>query len=368
MASRTERRTAVDMLSLTFGFVLREAPLLSARALRTWRVVQTAVWLVGVAILAALLFAPEIGIHAFWNVLIPVAPALVAFAPGLWRNICPLASTALFPKHVGLSAGRKISLPWQGRFHLIAVVALLVIVPTRHVVLDTSGPATALTIGLLAIVAVLVSFRAGWKSGWCSGLCPVHPVEKLYGSKPIVRLPNAHCKQCFQCVSPCPDSTPDVFSTGRILPDAGRLARFLLVGGFAGFIWGWFQVPDYTGTEGWNHLGQAFGWPFAGFAATLVLYCILRRSLPDRHEKLLVRCFAAAAIGCYYWYRLPMLFGFGPHPGDGMLLDLTATLTEWFPHACRAATTALFAWWLVASPGERRSWAVRPAFAESAGN
>ena len=100
----------------------------------------------------------------------------------------------------------------------------------------------------------------------------------------------------------------------------------------------------------------------------MVLYCILWKSLPESHEKLLLRCFAAAAIGCYYWYRLPMLFGFGPHTGDGMLLDLTATLPEWSPHVCRAATTALFGWWLVISPGERRSWAIRPAFSDSPQN
>ena len=306
-----------------------------------------------------------IGIHAFWNVLIPAAPALAAFAPGLWRNICPLASTALFAKHVGWSRGRRISRPWQGRFQLIGVVALLVIVPLRHVTLDTSGPATALAIVLIALAAVLVGFLTDCKSGWCSGLCPVHPVEKLYGSNPAVRLPNAHCAECIQCVAPCPDSTPDVFSRGKVLPKAGRLARVLLVGGFVGFVWGWFQVPDYRGAEGWNHLGQAYGWPFAGFAATLAVYCILSRSLPERHEKVLVRCFAAAAIGCYYWYRLPMLFGFGPHPGDGMLVDLTGALPDWLVYACRASTTLVFASWIVAKPGKRQSWAARPAFAQS---
>ena len=74
--------------------------LLSDRARRAWRAAQVAVWLVGVGIVVLLFWAQEIGIHAFWNVLIPVAPALVAFAPGLWRNICPLASTALF-QHIG---------------------------------------------------------------------------------------------------------------------------------------------------------------------------------------------------------------------------------------------------------------------------
>ena len=71
---------------------------------------------------------------------------------------------------------------------------------------------------------------------------------------------------------------------------------------------------------------------------------------------------AGAALAAYYWYRLPMLFGFGPHPGDGMLVDLTAVLPAWFPLASRLATTALFGWWFVMRTRVQRSWAQRPAY------
>jgi len=342
-------------------------PLISGGTRIAWRAAQTAVWLVGAAILAALLFAPSLGLHAFWNVLIPVAPALVAFAPGVWRNICPLGTTALLSRHAGLSRRLRLSLEWQARLALIGVVLLLAIVPLRHVVLDTSGPATALTIGALAAIAIAMGFLFEWKSGWCSGLCPVHPVEKLYGSEPALSVPNAHCGACERCVAPCPDSTPGVHP---LMGNGGlsrRLAGLMMVGGFPGFIWGWFHVPDYAGTQGWQHLGTAYGLPFAGLAVTLAAYVMLQRIVPSRHRLRLVRSFAAAAIACYYWYRVPALFGFGldGFAKDGMLVDLTGVLPTWFPTASRIATTALFVWWLVGRTRANRAWGVRPEFAEA---
>ncbi|MFQ5414843.1 MAG: hypothetical protein ACE5E6_10340 [Phycisphaerae bacterium] len=339
------------------------APPLTPRARAAWRVVQTMVWVIGVAIFLALVFAPEIGIHAFWNVLIPVAPALFAIALGVWRNVCPLGSTALLARHVDHTARRRLSTTAHGWLSLVGVVLLLLIVPLRHAVLDTNGPATALSIGVLAVVAVLLGLRFEWKSAWCSGLCPVHPVERLYGSAPLVSAPNAHCTRCEQCVAPCPDATPGIHPLSADDTMLHRVAGTLLVGGFAGFIWGWFHVPDYAGVEGWRHLPGIYGVPLGGTAVSLLLFVLLRRVVPAGSRDRLIRAFAAAAIACYYWYRLPALFGFGVFPGDGMLVDLTTVLPVWFPTASRVATTALFAWWLVGRSRVRRAWCIRPPYA-----
>lgn len=333
---------------------------LCGRSLAQWRVAQTAIWSVGVAILVALVARPDIGLHAFWNVLIPVAPALFAVAPGLWRNVCPLGSTALFLRHLGLSRRIRVSVEWQGRFALAGVAMLYMIVPLRHVVLDSSGPATAIAISVLGASAVVAGFLFEWKSGWCSGLCPVHPVEKLYGSEPLVELSNAHCRRCEQCVSPCVDATVGMDPLVAARPPTRNVAGTWLVGGFAGFVWGWFQVPDYAPPGGWSHLASAYGWPLAGSVGTLTLFLVVGRVVPARHRRWLVRVFAAAALACYYWYRLPALFGFGPFPGDGMLVDLRAALPAWFPVASRAGTTLLAAWWLVGRTPVRRSWERRP--------
>jgi ferredoxin len=338
---------------------------LTPRERFAWRVAQIAVWAVGLGIFLALLVRPTLGIHLFWNVLIPVAPALVVFAPGLWRNICPLGSTALLARHVDRRQRRTLSIETQGVFTLLGVVLLLLIVPLRHVVLDTSGPATAITLGAAGLVAIAVCLVYEWKSAWCSGLCPVHPVEKLYGLNPALTLKNAHCHACHRCVRICPDSTPGMTP---LLAPGTRLhlwAGTLMVGGFVGFIWGWFQVPDYADGEGWRHLGAVFGLPMGGMVVSLVLYLVLQRLLGEERQGLLLRVFAAAAVACYYWFRLPALVGFGPFPGDGMLIDMTGSLPVWSVAASRACTTGLFFWWLVARKGVRRSWAMRPPFVEA---
>ena len=343
-----------------------QAPAMPASTPLAWRVVQSVLWLAGLGIVTALVWMPEIGIHAFWNVLIPVAPALLAFAPGVWRNVCPLASTALFARHMGRSSRRTVPYRWQGRLLLAGVLLLFLIVPLRHVALDRSGPLTAVATGLLALTAIALGSRFEWKSGWCSGMCPVHGVEKLYGRAPLLPPPNAHCTLCERCVQPCPDSTPRldplVIKNGR----PRFLAGVLMVGAFPGFIWGWFQVPDYWMHEGLSHLGTAYGYPIASAGVTLLVFLVLRTTAPERHRPTLHSIFAAAAITCYYWYRLPALFGFGPFPGDGMLVDLRGVLPGWFPAVSHTATTLLFAWWFLARRSVRRSWLTRPAFARVA--
>jgi len=337
---------------------------LSKRQWWGWRVAQTVVWFIGLAIIIALFFAPEAGIHAFWNVLIPVAPALLVFAPGLWRNICPLASTALAARHFGLSRSRKISLLWQGRLSLIGVLLLFAIVPFRHALLDTSGPYTALTILFLTFLAIFMGLTFEWKSGWCSGLCPVHPVEKLYGQEPCITLANAHCETCQGCVEVCPDSLPANQHPMRVKRTYWhRWAKILMLGGFPGFIWGWFQVPDYSDRLIQAHFFGVYGYPLGGAVVTLALFLTLKHKIPSRQHLSLLRIFAASAVACYYWYRLPMLFGFGPFPGDGMLIDLRSALPETFPAISRLFTTSLFFWWLVLKPRKQRPWTIRPPMA-----
>lgn len=319
-----------------------------------WRVLQVGVWALGAAIVAALVLAPQVGLHALWNVLVPVAPALLALAPGLWRNVCPLGSTAMALHHAGLSGRRKLPAAWQPRFLFVGVCLLFLIVPLRHVVLNADGPASALALGAVALVAVTMGLVFESKSGWCSGICPVQPVEKLYGSSPLVSVPNAHCGSCRMCVPSCPES---VASNGR------EVAWFAAM--FPGFVWGWFQTPDYRGGEGWAHLDAIYGYPLAGAAVTLALFAAVLPFVPKLRRRALVRVFAAAAIGLYYWYRIPMLFDMGAFPGDGVLVDLRGVLPGWFVEASRIATVALVGAWLIGGHRVRRPWTTRPPVVES---
>lgn len=333
---------------------------LSKRSILIWRIVQTLIWIVGVIILYNLMFNPIIGIHLFWNILIPIAPILLVVAVGIWRNICPLASTALFPRHMGLSKRKKLSIKQTGKLNLIAVIALFVIVPLRHAIFDMNGPATAILIMSLGLIAVVSGFFYEWKSAWCSGLCPVHPVEKLYGLKNKLSLPNAHCNECYRCVTPCPDSTSGINPLSSKKTTYHKIAGVLMVGAFPGFVWGWFQVPDYPGIESVEQLITIFKLPFIGMVFSSVLFLILNRFLK---ENILVSIFSATTVSCYYWFRLPALLGFGIFPGDGMLIDLSRSLSEWSITTIAIAITFFFFWWIVFSKKNKISWATRPAYA-----
>lgn len=336
---------------------------LSSRSILIWRTIQTAVWLIGIAILFFLIFYPTVGINLFWNILIPVAPALLVVATGVWRNVCPLATTTLFPRHIGLWKRKKLSITSQAKFNLIGILALCLIVPLRHAIFNTNGLATAILIISLAVFAVIIASVYEWKSAWCSGLCPIYPVEKLYGSKVLLSVPNAHCHQCMNCSLPCPDSTPGIHPNFVKKTIYHRMGGLLMVGGFPGFVWGWFQTPDYTSITSFTQIVDIYKPPVLGFLATLILYWILSQLFTKKYERVLISIFAASAVACYYWYRIPSLFGFGTFKNDGMLINLSHTLPAWTISIIILATTTFFFWWIVFRHPHKKSWLVRPQYA-----
>jgi hypothetical protein len=336
---------------------------LSKKSFLTWRLIQLAVWLVGFVILSCLLFFPSVGIMLFWNILIPVAPFLFVLATGVWRNVCPLATTNLLPRHLGLSKGKKLTASQLGKLNLAGVIALYMLVPLRHAVFNANGPATAFLIISMAVTGVVLGFFYEWKSVWCSGLCPVHPVEKLYGGNVMMPVPNAHCRECMNCVIPCPDSTPNIFPGASRKTFYHRLSGILITGGLPGFIWGWFHVPDAQQVSSFFSFIQVFTLPLIGFLVTLAVYWILSVLLPVRFERKLVSIFAAAGVSCYYWYRIPSLFGFGKFAHDGLLVDLNAVIPAWSILLTTLMTTLFFFYWLVIRKPNHTSWVIRPPFA-----
>ncbi len=335
---------------------------LGERELLVWRSLQWLFFGIGLGLFLLLVFLPEMGVTAFWNVLIPVAPLLFLLMTGFWRNVCPLASVAMLPHHLNWSKKQRIPLKWQGRLALMSVVLLFLIVPARHLALNNDGLATAITLAFLATLAFVGGVFFDVKSAWCSGLCPVHPVEKLYGQKVAFTPQNAHCGACHNCVMPCPDSTPKQMDKAPNQRNTQAVATTLLTGGLPGFIWGWFHVPDCRGAADWRECLVAFGLPWLTLAITLTAFVLLRKFLPKSRERLLVSVFAAASISCYYWYRIPSLVGYGLFPQDGLLVDLTQALPLWSVMAMQVVAVAFFGWWLVLRNPEPNVWAVRPPF------
>jgi len=337
---------------------------LSSRSLFIWRALQTIVWCIGVFILFCLLFYPSIGLLLFWNILIPVAPLLLVLAPGLWRNVCPLATTNLLPRHLNLSKQKKLTFKQSGTLNLIAVVSLYVIVPLRHAIFNNNGPATALLIVTMAIIGVVAGLFYEWKSVWCSGLCPIHPVEKLYGQNVLITVPNAHCDKCMKCVTPCPDSTPNINPASSSKTIYHQITAFLIVGGLPGFIWGWFYVPDETRLTTWKIILNVYKMPLSGLTTTLVIYTLLAFVIKRKYDKRFTAFFAASGVACYYWYRIPALFGFGIFTTDGLLINLKDLVPIWIFPLVTTATTIFFFYWLVLRKPNKKSWLIRPPYAQ----
>lgn len=330
-----------------------------------WKIAQITLWLIGALIVALLLFKEEIGIMLFWNFLIPVAPAILVVFPGVWRNICPMSSTALLPKKLKLTKVRKISLKSQGRLYLLGVIALLAIVPLRHLQLNINGSATAIMLLTAAFIAIAMGMFVEWRSGWCASACPIHSVERLYGSTPLFTTDNAHCSSCEQCVSVCPDATKQMTSALTRNIATERVAGLLMTGGFFGFIWGWYQVPDYRDSIELSTIISAYAWPLGCGLISLIVYLLIKKQLTTKQTQFLNQLFATASVACYYWYRIPSLFGVGIYPTDGVLIDLSASLPFWFPLASQLVSTSFFIWFMMFRPYKKvkQSWSIRPAYA-----
>jgi len=344
-------------------FHFKSGDQLSYSSLLVWRIVQSLVWLIGFTILFFLVFYPKIGIMLFWNILIPIAPLVLVLATGVWRNVCPLATTNLIPRHYQWSLGKKLTASELGKLNLIGVLSLYLLVPLRHAIFNMNGPATAALIFSMALVGFGLGFIYEWKSVWCSGLCPIHPVEKLYGGNVIMPVPNAHCGECMNCVVPCPDSTPNMHPHLSGKNRYQRASAMLIIGGLPGFIWGWFHVPDTAGLSTGRDFVNVYFLPISGLLITMVIYGILSKVLPVRTGRKLIAFFAASAVSCYYWYRVPSLFGFGHFATDGLLIDLKTFIPAWSIRALTYALSLFFVYWLAFRKANNNSWLIRPPFA-----
>src|SRR6478609_1419445 len=96
-------------MKTTQGFSLSPTSVPESNTFFYWRIIQLIVWAIGLTVLLLMLLMPPVGVTMFWNILIPVAPALLVIGTGLWRNVCPLATTSLIPDRFDFSKKKKLS-------------------------------------------------------------------------------------------------------------------------------------------------------------------------------------------------------------------------------------------------------------------
>jgi NADPH-dependent 2,4-dienoyl-CoA reductase/sulfur reductase-like enzyme/ferredoxin len=272
--------------------------------LRVWRAVRVAS-VASALTLFVLLFAwPRVGLFIFWGLAIPLLPLLWFVAPGLWRNVCPLAAVNQAPRHLGFTRGLTLPPFFQRYGYLIAVGLFLGIVPARKVLLNGNGPATA----ILLVVVFATAFAGGLaikgKAGWCSTFCPLLPVQRVYGQTPLTIVRNSHCEPCVGCTRNCYDFNPYVAQIADLNDDDADHAAYrkLFVGAFPGFVLAYYLVDA---RNGWGVL-EMYG-EFGLFVLGSVGSFFLLDSLLHVTPSALAVLYGAAALNVYYWFGIPEL-------------------------------------------------------------
>jgi NADPH-dependent 2,4-dienoyl-CoA reductase/sulfur reductase-like enzyme/ferredoxin len=279
-----------------------------------WRGLRIASVLAALAVCALLVAEPETGLDLWWELLVPLLPFVWFVAPGLWRNVCPLAAANQIPRVLGFTRGRTAPAWFRTYAPLIGIAIFLAAVFARPTVFEDDGAATAALIGGALVVAFAGGYVLKGKSGWCSSLCPMLPVQRMYGQTPFADVPNSHCRPCLGCTKNCFDFNPKVAYLAD-LHDGDRqwsTTRKLFTAAFPGLVIAFFTEQETA------VMALAVG---AAAGSFLALEALLPVSTPK-----LAAVYAAAALNLFYWWAAP-----GP---------------DWVAWPLRAAVLALTVVWL----------------------
>ena len=251
-----------------------------------------------------LIVRPQTGLFVLWQLVIPIVPAVFLLAPGLWRNVCPLAALNQLPRLAGFTKGLAHSPAIREYSFIVGIVGFFALVSSRKLLFNGDGMATAIllfgALGLAFVGGVL--FRG--KSGWCSSVCPMLPVQRLYGQTPFVTVPNSHCRPCVGCTKNCYDFNPKVAYLADQYDDDRRYVGFrrFFAAVFPGFVLAFYLVPDPPVVT-----VERMYLEFAAYmAASLAAFTTLETFAKVRANTL-TALFAAAAFNIYYWFAAEKL-------------------------------------------------------------
>jgi len=257
---------------------------------------------------------PDIGLRIFWGLIIPTAPLLFFIAPGIWRNICPMAALNQTPRLFNFT--RRMTAPkwFQEYGYVIAIALFLIIVPNRKVLFNENGPALALLMILLYSAAFVMGVYFKGKSGWCSSICPLLPVQRIYGQTPFLKVANSHCQPsdpepggCVGCTKNCYDFNPHVAYLADLYEDDRHFSAYrkFFVGLFPGFIFAFYTVDPSEGI-----LAMYFWFALYSFASAGSFF-LLDSFLKVTPNKITV-LYGASALNLYYWFNSTTLSNLFP--------------------------------------------------------
>jgi ferredoxin len=269
-----------------------------------WWVLRAAVLAVTLAMVALLWLKPPLGLELFWGLAIPVLPAVLVVAPGLWRQVCPMATLNQLPRSLGRGLARDLPDAWKRWSFAIAVGLFVGAVALRAPWLNRHGLAVAA--GVLAVLAAALALGGIFKgrSGWCGTFCPLGPIQRNYGQAPLVLVRNGYCEPCVGCQKNCYDFNPRAAVFSDLHDEDPRHAgqRRLFMGLLPGLLLGYF-APAAAGVE--DALLRT-AWLLGGAAASAGLYGLGLVFLPFAPYRLSLG-FSALAVAVFYFFAGPTI-------------------------------------------------------------
>lgn len=315
----------------------------------------------------------------FWKIVIPALPILLLIAPGLWRNVCPLAFLNMATYRLSLRLKvQKYKLParptditktkvylWlQQHGTKLGITTLCLIIPMRLIALNSSPKALGLVLIVFIACAIFAGLQMPFKSGWCTTICPMYSFEKAYGMAPMLKLENQQCPTlisdlnitlpCSGCSRSCLDlkaapqsqSNPD--KPNSFVQDKTANLFISIMPGL---------VVAYTLLDQClYHLNLdlfakiAFVYSLFGLMVTAshMVYQVLVRMQTGRmrnHIRHVNLCFVFCALNCYYLDSLPITVDYLGH-----WLNVQAFYYPSFVVLAFAAIATISTRWL------RRAW------------
>jgi NADPH-dependent 2,4-dienoyl-CoA reductase/sulfur reductase-like enzyme/ferredoxin len=322
--------------------------------IRAWHGIRIGSVLLYLALCVGLWIRPAGGQFWFFQVIVPLLPILFFTAPGLWRNICPLAAANQTPRVRGFT--KALTVPdWLRRYGaLISIFLFFGITSTRIAFFNAS----ARGLSILLSLTILNAFVAGWmfkgKSGWCTSVCPLLPLQRAYGQTPFAKVPNSHCQPCVGCTKNCYDFRPSVaYQADMHDPDPQWSApRKLFVSALPGFVLGFFLLVSHPGLT----LPEVYLRLAAFFLGSVGLF-YAAQALTGLDTTITVAVWAATAISIFYWFAGVTL--------ASSFATITGIHAPWLAWPVRVIVWALSLLWIARTYVKGRQYedeaAARPA-------
>lgn len=269
-----------------------------------------------------LFIRPDIGLNLFWGVFIPILPIVFFAAPGLWRNLCPMAALNQAPRLFGFSLN-LVPPRWLKEYaYVIGIAMFIVLVLSRKILLNKTGWALGIVVlGALFAAFVMGSLFKG-KSGWCSSICPLLPVQRLYGQTPYVTLPNSHCQPCVGCTTNCYDFNPHIAYFNDLNDKNQHYSgyRKFFAGLFPGMILAFYTVPTPPAIGVIEMYLRSLLYMLVSLGSFYFLDSLVKVT---SHK--ITTLYAMVALNIYYWFNFPTSVNF---INTNLHLQLPAT-TYW---------------------------------------